>query len=209
MLHLSSPRCGGICGQAQAAPSPRSARKHARAVLPHARTHACRQHAQGAACAACLHFCLASSSAEQGARDRGASQRQQHAPVRRQGSMDGWRAAKAAGACASGLGGTNPSQRDPFRRETMGTCRHACRQGSVEGARPARLALARVSLVRGQGPLAGQACVDDYLRPTEPVADYLTQWSGLQPGDLDRDAPSRHGTPISTQHCSRCCQWGS
>ena len=69
---------------------------------------------------------------------------------------------------------------------------HAGRQGSMEGAaRPARLAVARVSLVRGQGPQAGLPLMDDYLRMTEQVADYLTQWSGLQAGDLDTPHPSR------------------
>ena len=66
------------------------------------------------------------------------------------------------------------------------------RQGSMDGAaRPARLAVARVSLVRGEGPQAGLPVMDDYLRMTEHVADYLTQWSGLQAGDLDTPHPSR------------------
>ena len=53
------------------------------------------------------------------------------------------------------------------------------------------LALGRVSVVRGEGPWAGACCVDDYVRCTEPVSDYLTRYSGLQPGDLD-PATSRH-----------------
>lgn len=46
-------------------------------------------------------------------------------------------------------------------------------------ARTARLGLARVSVVRGEGPAAGTACIDDYIRTLEPVADYLTRFSGL------------------------------
>ena len=45
--------------------------------------------------------------------------------------------------------------------------------------RRARLGLARVSVVRGEGPALGAACIDDYVRTLEPVTDYLTKWSGL------------------------------
>lgn len=47
------------------------------------------------------------------------------------------------------------------------------------GVRPARLGLARISVVRGEGPQAGTAAIDDYVRTLEPVTDYLTKWSGL------------------------------
>lgn len=53
-----------------------------------------------------------------------------------------------------------------------------CRGIEVE-TRPSRLGLGRVSVVRGQGPLSGRACIDDYIRATEPIFDYLTKWSGL------------------------------
>eukprot|EP00208_Stichococcus_sp_RCC1054_P007145 CAMPEP_0206139688 /NCGR_PEP_ID=MMETSP1473-20131121/7013_1 /ASSEMBLY_ACC=CAM_ASM_001109 /TAXON_ID=1461547 /ORGANISM="Stichococcus sp, Strain RCC1054" /LENGTH=1376 /DNA_ID=CAMNT_0053533577 /DNA_START=121 /DNA_END=4251 /DNA_ORIENTATION=- len=56
--------------------------------------------------------------------------------------------------------------------------------GDME-TRVARLGLARVSVVRGEGPMAGQACVDDYIHLHEPVADYLTRFSGIVAGDLD------------------------
>ncbi|GFR50706.1 hypothetical protein Agub_g12963, partial [Astrephomene gubernaculifera] len=57
-----------------------------------------------------------------------------------------------------------------------------------------RLTLARVAVVVAEpGPLAGSCCVDDYVRAVEPVYDYLTRWSGIQPGDLD-PAVSRHYT---------------
>lgn len=48
-----------------------------------------------------------------------------------------------------------------------------------------RLGLARVSVVRGEGPNAGVAAIDDYIRSLEPIYDYLTKYSGLVPGDLD------------------------
>lgn len=50
---------------------------------------------------------------------------------------------------------------------------------------PSRLGLARVSVVRGWGgPLAGRACIDDYICGREAVHDHLTRWSGIVAGDL-------------------------
>ena len=46
------------------------------------------------------------------------------------------------------------------------------------------LALARVSVLRGSGPSAGVAFIDDYVAAAEPVVDYLTRWSGIRPGWL-------------------------
>lgn len=57
--------------------------------------------------------------------------------------------------------------------------------------RPARLTLARVSVVRGEGPREGMVLMDSYIVPAEPVVNYLTRYSGLRPGDLD-PAVSRH-----------------
>ncbi|BDA40432.1 probable PAN2-PAN3 deadenylation complex catalytic subunit pan2 [Coccomyxa sp. Obi] len=68
-------------------------------------------------------------------------------------------------------------------------------RGGVEvETRPSRLGLGRVSVVRGTGALSGQACIDDYIRATEPIFDYLTKWSGLVPGDLDPALSPHHLT---------------
>lgn len=53
---------------------------------------------------------------------------------------------------------------------------------------PERLALARVSVLRGDGWPAGRVglpFLDDYIAVREPVVDYLTRFSGLVAGDLD------------------------
>ena len=50
---------------------------------------------------------------------------------------------------------------------------------------PRRMALARVSVVRGDGALKGTALIDDYVAVREPVVDYVTRFSGLEEGDLD------------------------
>ncbi|KAK4549503.1 hypothetical protein LTR36_006500 [Oleoguttula mirabilis] len=57
--------------------------------------------------------------------------------------------------------------------------------GSRTITRPARSGLARVSVLRGDGPEQELPFIDDYIATDDPVDDYLTQWSGLNPGDLD------------------------
>jgi len=63
--------------------------------------------------------------------------------------------------------------------------------GSRETVRPSRLGLARVSVLRGGGPDQGLPFIDDYIANSEPVVDYLTAYSGINPGDLDRSV-SKH-----------------
>ncbi|GME24592.1 PAB-dependent poly(A)-specific ribonuclease subunit PAN2 [Neofusicoccum parvum] len=64
--------------------------------------------------------------------------------------------------------------------------------GQRETIRPSRLGLARVSVLRGgDGEDEGKPFIDDYIAITEPIVDYLTLFSGISPGDLDR-ATSKH-----------------
>ncbi|KAF1982126.1 PAB-dependent poly(A)-specific ribonuclease subunit PAN2 [Aulographum hederae CBS 113979] len=63
--------------------------------------------------------------------------------------------------------------------------------GTRETIRPSRLGLARVSVLRGAGLDEGLPFIDDYIAISEPVVDYLTTYSGIHPGDLDRNT-SRH-----------------
>jgi PAB-dependent poly(A)-specific ribonuclease subunit 2 len=51
--------------------------------------------------------------------------------------------------------------------------------GTKSVVRPSRLGLARVSCIRGQGPLEGTPFIDDYIVSDEPVVDYLTEYSGV------------------------------
>ncbi|KAI8910963.1 ubiquitin carboxyl-terminal hydrolase-domain-containing protein [Gorgonomyces haynaldii] len=57
--------------------------------------------------------------------------------------------------------------------------------GTKKLLRPSRYSLARVSVVRGEGPDSGVPFIDDYIAMTEPVSDYLTEYSGIKHGDLD------------------------
>lgn len=70
--------------------------------------------------------------------------------------------------------------------------------GTRQTIRPDRKGLARVSVCRGEGELAGLPFIDDYIAVTEPVVDYLTEWSGISPGDLNRET-SPHA-PVSLKH---------
>ena len=70
--------------------------------------------------------------------------------------------------------------------------------GTRETIRPDRKGLARVSVCRGQGLNSGLPFIDDYIAVTEPVVDYLTAWSGISPGDLNRET-SPHAL-VSLKH---------
>ena len=68
--------------------------------------------------------------------------------------------------------------------------------GSETILKAARLVLARVSVVRGEGPLKNECFIDDYVRAVEPVYDYLTRYSGLREGDLDVGRSKHHLTTL-------------
>ncbi|POR34438.1 PAB-dependent poly(A)-specific ribonuclease subunit PAN2 [Tolypocladium paradoxum] len=57
--------------------------------------------------------------------------------------------------------------------------------GERETIRPIVYALARASVVRGQGENEGSPFIDDYIAIREPIVDYLTSYSGIRQEDLD------------------------
>lgn len=65
-------------------------------------------------------------------------------------------------------------------------------EGERETIRPIVYALARVSVVRGSGEDEGLPFIDDYIASKEPIVDYLTNYSGIVHGDLDRRISKRH-----------------
>ena len=73
----------------------------------------------------------------------------------------------------------------------------ATRRGVEVEVRPSRLGLARVSVLRGQGPARGTPCIDDYIKGAEPVYDYLTKYRCVRVGGGGGGAGGKGG-------CSRC-----
>jgi hypothetical protein len=52
--------------------------------------------------------------------------------------------------------------------------------GTKKVLRPARLSLARVSVLRGDGPMEGVPFIDDHIHTSEDIVDYLTEFSGIK-----------------------------
>lgn len=72
--------------------------------------------------------------------------------------------------------------------------------GTHETIRPARSGLARVSVLRGNGEEEGVPFIDDYITIYEPIVDYKTQYSGIQPGDLDTQLSHHNLVPLKVAY---------
>jgi len=68
--------------------------------------------------------------------------------------------------------------------------------GTKKVIRPARLSLARVSVLRGDGPKQGVPFIDDHIHTSETIVDYLTEFSGIRLGDLDPHTSPYTLTPL-------------
>ncbi|KAG6879034.1 poly(A)-specific ribonuclease [Termitomyces sp. T32_za158] len=68
--------------------------------------------------------------------------------------------------------------------------------GTKRVLRPARLSLARVSVLRGDGPKQGVPFIDDHIHTSEAIVDYLTEFSGIKFGDLDPHLSRHTLTPL-------------
>ncbi|OAV97453.1 hypothetical protein PTTG_26056 [Puccinia triticina 1-1 BBBD Race 1] len=66
--------------------------------------------------------------------------------------------------------------------------------------RPSQMTLARVSVLRGEGSKTGVPFIDDHIQTFEPVADYLTEFSGIRPGDLDHNASPHTLVPLKVAY---------
>jgi PAB-dependent poly(A)-specific ribonuclease subunit 2 len=72
--------------------------------------------------------------------------------------------------------------------------------GSQEIVRPSKSGLARVSVLRGSGKREGVPFIDDYISVKEPIVDYVTQYSGIKPGDLDPRTSPHNIVPLKVAY---------
>ena len=72
--------------------------------------------------------------------------------------------------------------------------------GKRETIRPIVYALARVSVIRGQGEDEGVPFIDDYIAVKEPIVDYLTSYSGITRTDLDPRLSKRNLVSLKTAY---------
>ncbi|KAI3536342.1 PAB-dependent poly(A)-specific ribonuclease subunit PAN2 [Colletotrichum abscissum] len=72
--------------------------------------------------------------------------------------------------------------------------------GERETIRPIVYALARASVVRGQGEDEGLPFIDDYISIREPIVDYLTSYSGITHDDLDPRISKHNLVPLKVAY---------
>ncbi|CAO3607066.1 unnamed protein product [Cunninghamella echinulata] len=73
--------------------------------------------------------------------------------------------------------------------------------GTKSVIRPSTLSLARLSILRGEdGEKEGVPFIDDYIVTSEPVVDYLTEYSGIEADDLDPTKSTRTLVPLKVAY---------
>lgn len=66
--------------------------------------------------------------------------------------------------------------------------------------RPNKSGLARVSVLRGSGLHERIPFIDDYINIKDTIVDYVTQYSGIKPGDLDPRSSQHNLVPLKVAY---------
>ncbi|GME83161.1 unnamed protein product [Ambrosiozyma monospora] len=62
------------------------------------------------------------------------------------------------------------------------------------------MSLARISVLRGDGPKEGTCFIDDYIVTNEKIDDYVTSYSGIEPGNLDPNTSNKTLVNLQTAY---------
>merc|ERR1712071_470558 len=72
--------------------------------------------------------------------------------------------------------------------------------GKSTTVRPSQMNIVEFGRVSRQGSMEGLPFIDDYIATQDQVVDYLTKFSGIQPGDLDVASSSKHLTTLKSTY---------